>query len=474
MAFRGKVWLSLFLCTIQHSLCSGPEQARNEQIATLHPEQEHTPAADNLRSLPSTRKSGGLSGNPAAITIYTGTGELGHLLGLPEDSPLTLGGMLLSDTNGLISGGAQPGTWLWNNLLIVSSHLDAEKLIGWKGATFGMEFLQFNGENTAAQMGTVQGYNSLDAGAPYARSQIYQLWYHQKIIDEVLSVRIGKMVPTIDFTNVLRPVPTRDQRLAIPAVSGLLYTPIFVNMSMLGAVGGYYNSVSGVVVNFTPTENFYINYGAYDGNVALGVQTGLMGPQFNGYYFHILEAGAAWNLFDSYPGQFAVGGWYQTGKLSLPSGISQNGTGGIYFFGSQRIWSGKSSKAEKIVQLPSGKKMVRDESAGPSPPSVTAFVQFGANDSQTLPVDQFFGMGLTAFNMVPRRSKDTFGAGMSWSWLNDNIFARPSELMFQGYYQAHLFSTTFFTPAVTYVPTPGVSADFGGAWAITFRTTVLF
>ena len=46
--------------------------------------------------------------------------------------------------------------------------------------------------------------------------------------------------------------------------------------------------------------------------------------------------------------------------------------------------------------------------------------------------------------------------------------------MFQGYYQAHLFAGTFFQPAVSYIPTPGASADLSGAWALIFRLTVLF
>jgi porin len=46
--------------------------------------------------------------------------------------------------------------------------------------------------------------------------------------------------------------------------------------------------------------------------------------------------------------------------------------------------------------------------------------------------------------------------------------------MFQGYYQAHVVAGTFFQPTVSYIPTPGTSASLGGAWALTFRLTVLF
>ena len=96
------------------------------------------------------------------------------------------------------------------------------------------------------------------------------------------------------------------------------------------------------------------------------------------------------------------------------------------------------------------------------------------NDSEILPVNQYFGMGLTGFGLVPHRPEDSLGAGMAWAWLNPNLLDRSSELMFQGYYQAHLVAGTFFRPAVSYIPTPGAASNLGAAWALTFRLTVLF
>ncbi len=58
--------------------------------------------------------------------------------------------------------------------------------------------------------------------------------------------------------------------------------------------------------------------------------------------------------------------------------------------------------------------------------------------------------------------------------MNQNLFTQPSELMFQIYYQAHLFATTFLQPTVTYIPTPGISATTPGALTTTLRLTVLF
>lgn len=416
-----------------------------------------------------------ITGNPAAVDNSPGTGLLGSLLRIPQESGVRLGGVWLGDSNGLISGGAQPGKWSFNSAVIVGANLDAETLLGWKGASFGIQFLQFNGQNTNGQAGSVQGYNSLPGSEPLNRSELYQLWYRQSLFEDRVVFRIGKQVPTFDFNNVARPVTTNEEALEIPSVTGLLFTPVFVQPNLLGAIGGYYNSVSGAVISVAPTKNTYLRYGFYDGNMARGVQTGMTGPQFNGYTFNIWEAGMDWVLADKYPGNFGTGLWYQSGVLQGPNDLSQNGTGGLYLFGSQRIWSNRT----EITPLDGGKtkdfksKVVLD-SAARQHSSISAFFQYGVNNSEILPMNQSFGLGLTGFGLVPNRPSDSVGLGMSWASLNPNGVNRSSELMFQGYYQAHLYGGTFFQPAVSYIPTPGAGADLGGAWALTFRLVVLF
>ncbi len=177
--------------------------------------------------------------------------------------------------------------------------------------------MRFDGDPTNQRAGSVQGYNSLPGLPPLHRSELYQLWWRQELFDRKLILRVGKMVPTADFNNVLRPVPTQDQSLFIPSVSGLLFTPVFVNPTLLGVMPGYYNSACGVTTTFAPTKNFYFSYGVYDGNIANGTQTGTRGPEFNGYYFNICEAGAAWQIgSDNLPGSFGVGVWHQSGPIA--------------------------------------------------------------------------------------------------------------------------------------------------------------
>jgi hypothetical protein len=131
-----------------------------------------------------------------------------------------------------------------------------------------------------------------------------------------LFVLVGKTVPTYDFNNVIKPVPVNSEKLSIPAVTAPIYTPVFVNTSVLGNLPGYYNSAYGVTTTFALLPQFYLSYGVY-GDLARGIQTGLQTtPHFTGYYFQIGEAGYAWLLRpNKLPGNIGAGGWGQTGRI---------------------------------------------------------------------------------------------------------------------------------------------------------------
>src|SRR5262249_37404419 len=277
--------------------------------------------------------------------------------------------------------------------------------------------------------------------APLTRNELYELWYRQTLFDNRLIVRIGKSVPTYDFNNVVKPVPVGDDpAAAIPAVTSLIYTPIFVNPTLLGVIPGYYNSATGITVTLAPTNSVYVNYGFYDGNLARGGQTGLQGPHFNGYYFHIGEIGGAYRLgAERKPGNFGVGVWGQTGRLDTLNGGTGDGAIGTYLFGAQRLWFNRP---------------------GVDNSGASGFYQFGANNSNALRARYYLGGGLTAFGLVPGRPDDSFGFGIAWAALNRNPqggdiffrttgphFLRSNQLMLEWYYQMKLANGCFFQTA---------------------------
>jgi porin len=338
--------------------------------------------------------------------------------------------------------------------MFVGPGTSPEKLVDWRGAAFGFTFLQLNGANTNGQAGVLTGYNGIESPAPRERTELSEAWYRQEILKDVLKVRVGRSVPLLDFNNVLRSLRLDDTTQNIPSLSGGLYTTLFINGSILGALPTAYNSAAGVTVNFTPTKDFYLNVGSYDGNQARGIQTGVSPPLFNGYYFNIAEIGTNWLLGEGkHPGQFGIGLWRQTGTLTAGTN-TQDGAGGFYLMGSQRVAFGVNP------EVPNS--------------SISIFYQLGANDSQTMLVTQYYGAGITGFGLIGNRARDSMGMGFGFSRLNPVLFERPSELMLQAYYQAHLYAAIFLQPTVTYIPTPGAAATAPGALTTTLRLTVLF
>lgn len=407
----------------------------------------------------SSEHSYAIASNPAAVNILTGTGDLQNFLekqlNIKNNHGIRIGGMLIGDANQLFSGGipnADRSTL--NGLFQLGLSASSEKLMGWQGGLFDVEILQFNGQNTNGEAGSVQGYNGLPGSSPLNRFEVYKLWFRQEFFNKTFFVRIGKTVPSLDFDNVVKPVPLSDDRLVIPAVSGLIYTPLYVNSTMLGVMPGYYNSAYGLTLNYLPSKKWSLSYGVYDGNLAQGKQTGLTGPTFNGSYFHIAETNISWLLgSNKLPGVIGVGLWHQTGLIQTSPTLTEHSASGIYLYGTQRLWYRNRSM----------------DNAG-----ISSFYQYGNTNSSVLNMQQYVGAGLTAFGLIVDRENDSMGIGGALSWLNQKSFNRRTELMTQAYYQAFVTPNFYLEPALTYIPTPGALPHLNAAWAMTFRGIILF
>ncbi len=401
-----------------------------------------------------------ISSNPAAINISTGSGVVQRFvekkLGIKNDHGISVGGAWVGDINQLFSGGIpHPDRTTNNSLLILSLTVDTEKFNGWKGGLFGAQVLQLNAQKTNIAAGSVQGYNSIPGPPPLNRFELYQLWYRQAFFDEKFLLRIGKTVPTYDFGNVLKPVALSKDSPNIPAVSGLIFTPIFINASLLDVMPGYYNSAYGITMSFAPIKEWYLSYGIYDGNQARNEQIGLHAtPTWNGAHFQIAETGVAWLLgTNKLPGNIGTGIWRQHGTIKGPPNITENNAFGFYLFGSQRLWY---------------------KNPGIDTSGISVFYQYGVNNSRAMPMRKYVGAGLTAFGLIAKRLGDSIGAGAAFSWLNPNSFNQSNELILQAYYQAQIIPNIYLEPVVSYIPSPGTNGSRNNAWAGTLRAIIVF
>jgi len=179
----------------------------------------------------------------------------------------------------------------------------------------------------------VLGYIGLASSEPFNRSELLEAWWRQELFDKHLVIRVGKSNPAIDFQDVMRPVTNPHAERVISTVTSLLYGPIFVLPTLYESLPAFYETAYGITSTWIPSERFYVSYGVYDGNKARGVATGLTGPEFNGYYFHIAEAGTNWLLgAEQKPGFFSVGGWRQT-VVAYYYGDVDPGTADLGFYG---------------------------------------------------------------------------------------------------------------------------------------------
>ncbi len=402
----------------------------------------------------SVSQSVGPGGNPAATDLQVGSGWLGDWLDVNHNG-FRLGGLNVTDVNAQVTGGVEPGSWTSGSLTILDTSLDLEEWMNWHGGRLGMELLFYTGGDINGDAGTVMGYNSLDGEAPRTRFEIYTLWYRQLLCDDKLSIRVGKLVPTYDFNNVVRSIPFSDEAYDIPAVTSAIITPLYVSPTQLGVMPGYYNSATGMTAAITPNDHIYAKYGLYDGNLAAGRQTGLEGPHFNGYYLQIAETGAIWTIGQQEkPGGLGAGYWYQSGLLSAPGG-NVRGAEGVYLFGSQRLYF---------------------ERPGESNMGLSAWIQLAATNSDFIETHRYVGSGFTYFGPIRYRDDDSAGVAFAYGKMNDDPASNlgPREAIYSWYYQYQVNPNCYLQPNLTYISTPAGSPGLSDVLAITFRAIVLF
>ncbi len=428
------------------SLTSG---ARAEGDAATPP--APAPAAARLPSV---------TGNPLNDFQFTGTGELGGWLGLPSGSPLRLGGVAVGNGTYQLGGGTSPDTVNWAGFLALSLSLDLEKAVGWKGAKIGVAGLQYNVQPVNGAAGSVQGVNSTVAVGPNNRTELYNYLLAQNLFDDQLQLVAGKLIPTISFGNVAKPDPTAQSGdYAVPSLTGLIYTPIFVPPTMLGRIPGYPDSSLGIQGTIAPKSlggRFYLSAGVYDGRLgASGTNTGLVSPDLSGPLFSIAEVGGGWRIgSEQAPGQFAVGAWNQGGPLRAGT-LTEGSAWGIYAQTSQRLANFRRGQDSSGLNL---------------------FLQAGWSPSTTNLINASIGGGLTVLGPFRSRPRDSYGLGVSWAQPNHRPEAgygfNASELMIQAYAQFHFVANVFLEPVITTLPVVG----FGKApsTSATLQLTAVF
>jgi porin len=117
------------------------------------------------------------------------TGDWGGLRTTLLNDGITLGLQEQSEAWGNLLGGRRQGV-TYDGLTTASLRIDLNRLAGWSGATFFVNFFQIHGHGPAGSMvGNLQDPSSIEASDA---NKLYDLWLEQVLLQGRLNVRIGQ------------------------------------------------------------------------------------------------------------------------------------------------------------------------------------------------------------------------------------------------------------------------------------------
>jgi len=183
-----------------------------------------------------------------------------------EEAGLTIGAEAIAEFSTVFDGGIhQRGSF--RGIFTLDAELDLGTVVGLEGGTVFAQFLSVNAERGGSlDAGDIQGYTNIEN--PYSINALYELWYEQRLLEERLRVKVGKVDANTEFAFA--------EAAGDFANSSAGFSPtIFVFPSYPDAATSV--NVFGRIVD-VPGIEVSLGYGLYDGSAAEGVRTGTNGP----------------------------------------------------------------------------------------------------------------------------------------------------------------------------------------------------
>jgi porin len=341
-----------------------------------------------------------------------------------------------------LRGGADTEDLLLDNLLNVNVTIDAERLVGWRGATFFANFQHNGGDVFNDQIGDFTGSSNISADR---RDQISEIYYEQSLADGAWKFKLGKIDVNADFGT--------SEHGGEFVNSTFAWSTSFLGMPT------YPDPSFGGMVTWTPSEQFYVMAGAFDGAAQEGFATGNRGPATlfgdPADMYYIAEAGWRHKSFRNLPGRVAVGAFHHTGTFDRFDGSTSDGTSGGYVLVDQLVYKEEPGNDEDVQGL-------------------GVFARAAFADRNVAEVPFSFGVGLAWTGAIPSRDDDVLGAGISYNAFSNSRNANfgGDEVVFEVFYKAQLTKFAYIKPDVQYIANPG--GQFDDAILIAVRAGIEF
>ena len=345
-----------------------------------------------------------------------------------------------------LQGGLDTHDDATRNLLDLRINVDTKALAHLDGGQFSIDFQNEAGRNGTALVGDLQGFDNIDADG---RSQISELWYQQKLFDDRLRIKVGKVDANTEF--------------AFPDFGGGFINSSIGHSPTITGLPTYPDGASSVNVFVYPKRWAYVGVGAYDGSGIDGVHTGQYGPSrlwhSNESYFFIGEIGARWLLKDqTLPGHFGVGAHYHTGEFATFEGGQQTGAAGVYMTLEQKLWHQNYYNKTDANGL-------------------YALFQYAHANGHVSQVQDYFGAGLTFTGPYLKIVPDSLGVAVEAAHLSDAEgagFSANFETDVEAYYNFQVKPYLALKPDIQYILSPGGDKNVNDAIVATLRVTLTF
>lgn len=350
------------------------------------------------------------------------TGGWGGTRSQLENSGVTLEGSLVLEGFRNFRGGLGLPRAAGASTFDLSVSIATKRLLNFPGGELYADLEDHAGENPSTSLvGDLQVFDKLNAN-PYL--QLFEFWYQQRLLDDVLRIKIGKIDANTEFSVIDYGLPFINSSTQVsPTVFLFPTTP---------------DPMPGMNVFITPSHSYYLSLGAFYSNSSDRFGDFIGNPAVNQLSkyggFFIAETGIEWEKAPVFPfaGNLKLGGWEHNGTFIMLNGETQKGTGGVYAILDQTIFH----VSEGL--------------------SVKTFLEYGLTQRTINPVDEHFGGGATCGGFVPSRPSDLMGLTAQYALVSPAADLKYSyELAVEWFYKTDLTSWGSFMPDLQYIVHPG-------------------
>jgi porin len=371
-----------------------------------------------------------------------------------------------------LSGGLRRGTTYLGNLNLQLT-LDAQRLVGWPGATVFLYGLGIHGGHPSSFVGDAQGVSNIEAPAKW---KIEEGWIQQNLFGNRFSVLFGRYDLNSEFYRL--------QSASLFLNSSFGIGPEFAQSGQEGPSIFPHTSV-GVRFAIKPIEEIVLRMAVLDGvpverpngrREIFAKGDGVLVVAEGAYLYRPLGSEQARtrgfrigrNCCGTYTGKLALGAWYYSAAFDdlikvHPDGqlIRHHGSRGFYLVADGTVY--------QDVQNPDRQ--------------LTLFGQLGIGDPRVSRFAYYTGGGLTVPALIPGRNQDELGIALAAAHngsqfikaqRNQGMRVERSEVTFELTYLAQFGSHLAVQPDLQFVINPNTDPRIKNAVAFMLRFELSF